>query len=997
MAISLPYKDVGGGCAVVLDDELHLLGSSTNLRKHYKWNGHEWSEVSSLPYDFCYTSAVVYNNEIHIIGSNSNTTDSRKHYKWNGTSWVSVSSLPFNFMLGSNACVYNNEIHIIALSYHYKWNGSSWVTASTPPYQLYTSVVIVYGNALHIIGGTATENRRKHYKWNGTTWTNVSTPPMDVYGGCTATVYNNELHILGGDGGATNHYKWNGTAWTSASTLPMSCRYNATATYHNCIHTMGSAYDSTGLLHYKWDGETWAQNDTEPEPEPEIELTVDDGYKNIRIRDKQSNIIFATQEILDSIEIKYGCTDGSAPAFGATYSPHCDVEINSNEIVGNNLLNYIRMGRSFVVECELTEGTYQNMGTFEINTPPIYTDDYSISFSGEGILGSLLARKKMNWALMSDYDSSKKGIITLAHAIQMLEDQFGVTVDINPNTLSEYSDMKIVVPLKLRKWKKGVKYEKQFVKITGRSWIAGISAMLLANVIEYNGVLHILTLFEAGNNTDYISGKYFGENSYVADYQTEKIPYAPKSMILNTYETIPVTTKKKNSSTKKTHGYCYVEECSCASIYQYSGEPANEYDVTVDCQWIGRSFESYYFNSGNVDGKSGDYEDGDPIPVTYGLFSYTPCTFDFSGYNSAFEPAKYIRVKTTMKNTENQTITEKMILVYIMEMTFSWRGTISVTISSAYTGDAGSVTITIGDTDPVSSAWNNGTNIPEMAEVIIATPEGQFTWTQNTVPFHIHTYTISGYSVIYNNELHIIQASLDTRDRYFVPYHYKYNGTQWVEASTLPMPSGVSVGGVVVYNGYIHIFSGNYLTLHYVWDGSEWSRSFDSICVRPFVYNGTLYDACHDSPHGMCSWNGNEWVQITDYDNVILQSLYSTVCTPPIFDGVAYFITKNGKYYTFDGTSLNEQGNIGYTGLNLMNEVIVYAVYKNFLYVLGRRIVTSTNWTNVLVMYDGYEWSTVSTSGTWSSSAYLIGMIEYDDSLNVFVPSAYHESGIYVE
>ena len=31
---------------------------------HYKWTGSSWSNVSTLPYDFYYGSAVVYNNEI---------------------------------------------------------------------------------------------------------------------------------------------------------------------------------------------------------------------------------------------------------------------------------------------------------------------------------------------------------------------------------------------------------------------------------------------------------------------------------------------------------------------------------------------------------------------------------------------------------------------------------------------------------------------------------------------------------------------------------------------------------------------------------------------------------------------------------------------------------------------------------------------------------------------------------------------------------------------
>ena len=51
--------------------------------------------VSTLPYEFYQGSAVVLNNEIHILGSrdDSNTPVRDKyHYKYNGTSWASASA-----------------------------------------------------------------------------------------------------------------------------------------------------------------------------------------------------------------------------------------------------------------------------------------------------------------------------------------------------------------------------------------------------------------------------------------------------------------------------------------------------------------------------------------------------------------------------------------------------------------------------------------------------------------------------------------------------------------------------------------------------------------------------------------------------------------------------------------------------------------------------------------------------------------------------------------
>ena len=109
---TLPYSFYRG-CAIVYDNEIHILGGYTinndnELIKHYKWNGSTWTNVSTLPYNFYYGSVVVYNNEIHILGGYNNGT---KHYKWDGSTWTSVN-LPYKFHQGS-AVIYNEEIHIL--------------------------------------------------------------------------------------------------------------------------------------------------------------------------------------------------------------------------------------------------------------------------------------------------------------------------------------------------------------------------------------------------------------------------------------------------------------------------------------------------------------------------------------------------------------------------------------------------------------------------------------------------------------------------------------------------------------------------------------------------------------------------------------------------------------------------------------------------------------------------------------------------------------------
>ena len=68
--------------------------------------------VSTLPYSFYGGSAVVLNNEIHILGGSNDSSCYTKHYKYDGSAWTSVSTLPYNFYEGS-AVVLNNEIHIL--------------------------------------------------------------------------------------------------------------------------------------------------------------------------------------------------------------------------------------------------------------------------------------------------------------------------------------------------------------------------------------------------------------------------------------------------------------------------------------------------------------------------------------------------------------------------------------------------------------------------------------------------------------------------------------------------------------------------------------------------------------------------------------------------------------------------------------------------------------------------------------------------------------------
>ena len=129
---TLPYNFYRGS-AVVYNNEIHILGSknSSYRTSHYKWDGSAWTSVSTLPYVFYTSPAVVHNDEIHILGGDHDSGNiddiPTRHYKWNdqSMSWKEeVYKLPYFFYCGS-AVVYDDEIHILG-TMHSKYTQSHY-------------------------------------------------------------------------------------------------------------------------------------------------------------------------------------------------------------------------------------------------------------------------------------------------------------------------------------------------------------------------------------------------------------------------------------------------------------------------------------------------------------------------------------------------------------------------------------------------------------------------------------------------------------------------------------------------------------------------------------------------------------------------------------------------------------------------------------------------------------------------------------------------------
>lgn len=272
----LPYR-FGSGAAVVLNNEIHILGGygNENKTKHYKWNGTDWVSVSTLPYQFNTSKAVVLNNEIHILGG-GNSSDYKKHYKWNGTEWISVSTLPYELSDGV-AVVLNNEIHILGSNYytgtppnqtythkrkHYAWNGTSWSSKSAPNFDIiYSEIGTAFNNEIHIFSRPYTSITTYHRKWDGSSWTYVGQfNGYDAYG-AQAVVYGNKIHLLGGLNSDTLHYIWDGTNYSPLNSLPYRFEFGSAVVWDsgmgNEIAIIGTNETNYGTYDAQWDGTSW--------------------------------------------------------------------------------------------------------------------------------------------------------------------------------------------------------------------------------------------------------------------------------------------------------------------------------------------------------------------------------------------------------------------------------------------------------------------------------------------------------------------------------------------------------------------------------------------------------------------------------------------------------------------------------------------------------------------------------------------------------------------
>lgn len=125
--------------------------------------------TASLPMAFNYSRMVYHEGNIHMLGSNANTTYKLKHYRFNESSktWTSLGSLPCT-VKDCPVISTKKGICIIANSQYYILIDGTWTTIGETPYESSGGSAIEYKDNIHRMGGNTT-----YYTYNNNTGTKV--------------------------------------------------------------------------------------------------------------------------------------------------------------------------------------------------------------------------------------------------------------------------------------------------------------------------------------------------------------------------------------------------------------------------------------------------------------------------------------------------------------------------------------------------------------------------------------------------------------------------------------------------------------------------------------------------------------------------------------------------------------------------------------------------------------------------------------------------------
>ena len=209
--------------------------------------------LPNLPFNFYQGSAVVHDGEIHIFSS--------VHYKFNGTEWVEVSTLPISVSSHNQVVEYKGKIYLLVGKNFYVWDDSTWTALTPPPYYsnyepIWKSIVCL--DRIYIFGTRSNGSNSEIYYYENGTWTSTGYSIGHAHDSATFATDGEYMYIVGyGDGslGTTNILKYNGRTSSAnlTSSMPYRLRQACTEFVDGELHIYGTLTKKSVDSHYVYD------------------------------------------------------------------------------------------------------------------------------------------------------------------------------------------------------------------------------------------------------------------------------------------------------------------------------------------------------------------------------------------------------------------------------------------------------------------------------------------------------------------------------------------------------------------------------------------------------------------------------------------------------------------------------------------------------------------------------------------------------------------------
>lgn len=949
----LPFSFYNGQ-AVLLNDEIHILGTSfrtQDQQKHYKYNveNDSWTSVSTLPDNSYQPRATVYNGSLHILGNAYNgDSDPKSHYRWNGSSWVSVSTLPYNFSHGV-VITFNGSIHLLGGSYnadttnsksHYRWNGSSWTSVSTLPANFVDGCAVVYNGELHIMGGNSTDIKTSHYRWNGSQWVLTSTLPIELKMG-NAFVYENEIHIMD----ETSHYRYTGSQWVLVEELEYNMSAGRVCVVGDSFYLLGGGGLQDGNLQNFWGyikTIDWWYYEKSPTVSPY------EGSYFLYVNG-QMHMIEMTYHYVFTDPTIYPPNSSDRGSWKQLDDLPIDVQ-NGTVLAYGNEIHFIGGQRSysFAQHYKWTESdgwtqlasVYTSIDEWGDIEPYVFEDSrvYSVLHNGKiHVIGTLdsgeydLIDKIVDivwdeatdrWSVFSSsfpyqeqLNQFSPGFVSCEGKLYSLgvtwrhEDSF-LEYDEETDTWSSLSDLPSKISGILDRSPKAVVYNNEiyflrqfsYYKWNGTEWVALVEDFRNPPFQDWSGVAGLC----AYKNQMHM----FTENIHFVHYfDIDSVNYAQIKV-----------TKSLNPNMK------WQSEENCPGWYSYACAVQVDNKIRLMCGWYDTTDSEIYEWDG----------------VRWSLIGYMP--YSCAGgrvviYKDIFYLfGGYRRSRTGFfKSADGLTWEE-------------------VGTGLPYSFFQGEAIVYKDKVHLLGSEWDsdeNGTSHYSW--------DGS-SWTKEAnIPFNFK----NGSAVIYEDSIHLIGGS----------NHYKYDGSSWTKIIDLPIDfSGLRV---VVFDNYLHLLGGNY---HYYWNGKEWimleSLPSNAYNYPIFVYNSMLHMLSgHDfysykSPFKsenvlkrvLSAWLkkddgtklvlSQKWYDFTDLNNISYRFAYGATL---LYNNTVYLL--GGSYnptYFYKLTDANTFESVGALPFSFQYGSAV--VYRNKIHILGGSDNPTAHYA-----WDGENWSSVST------------------------------------